>query len=131
MATTQLGGQHDARVLSDGDITVSNNRTDLDDPLPRADRYRIDEDAGAATLVESVSDPKVPSSSCCGSARRLANDSWVVAWGRAAMVGAYKPDGKPIYRLRWPGDGITYRANPPPKFVGVGDLRRAMDEMNR
>jgi hypothetical protein len=118
-------------VLRNGDITVSDNRTDLDDPMPEAERYRIDEDAGTATLVESVSDPKVPSSFCCGSARRLPNKSWLVSWGAANLVGAYTADGKPIYRLRWPSDDITYRANPLPNFVGVGDLRRAMDKMNR
>jgi len=123
-----LGGQHDVRVLSNGDITVSNNRTDLADP-PEAERYRIDEDAGTATLVESVSDPKVPSSFCCGSARRLPDESWLVAWGAAKVIGAYEPDGRPIYRLRSPA-GLTYRANPVPGFVGVGELRRAMDEMN-
>jgi hypothetical protein len=124
-----LGGQHDVRVLRNGDITVSNNRTGLADQLPRANRYRIDEAAGTATLVESVSDAKVPSSFCCGSARRLPNKSWLVAWGAAKVIGAYEPDGRPIYRLRSPA-GLTYRANPVPGFVGVGDLRRAMDEMN-
>ena len=48
---------------------------------PRAVRYRIDEQAGTATLLESISDPVVPESMCCGTARRLTNGHWLIDWG--------------------------------------------------
>jgi len=125
-----IGGQHDVRVLPNGTVTIHNNRTGLDDGVPRAERFRIDEAAGTATLVESLADPKVDTAQCCGSARRLPDKSWLVAWGRSEIVGAYDRDGRPLYRLRVPGS-FTYRANPVTDVVGRGDLRDAMDRMNR
>ncbi len=79
-----FGGQHDARLLADGTLTVFDNRSYLGGEAgqpPRAVRYRIDEQAGTATLLESISDPAVPVSKCCGSARRLGNGNWLVDWG--------------------------------------------------
>ena len=55
-----FGGQHDARLLSDGTLSVFDNRTGLDDAKPRAVRYEIDQAAGTATLLQSISDPEVP-----------------------------------------------------------------------
>ena len=40
---TPFGGQHDARLVPDGTLTVFDNRTGLQDPAPRAVRYRIDQ----------------------------------------------------------------------------------------
>ena len=75
-----LGGQHDVRLQPDGSITIYDNRTNLPAP-PRAVRYQIDEGAKTATLLEEVTDPQVPSSLCCGSARRSADGSWLMSWG--------------------------------------------------
>jgi hypothetical protein len=121
-----IGGQHDVRVLPDGTVTIHNNRTGLADPVPRAERFRINEDKGTATLVESITDKKVPEATCCGSARRLADGTWLAAWGRNEIVGAYGPDGSPLYRFRIPGS-FTYRANTLPDGIGRSDLRDAMD----
>ncbi len=52
-----LGGQHDARLLPNGTITIHDNRTGLGDP-PRAVRFRIDAENGTARLVQSVQDPR-------------------------------------------------------------------------
>lgn len=124
-----IGGQHDVRVLPNGTVTIHNNRTDLDDAVPRAERFRIDEDAGTATLVDSIADPKVDKAPCCGSARRLPDKSWLVSWGQNWNVGAYDADGRVIYRLGILGS-FSYRANPV-TAVGTRDLRRGMDRMNR
>ena len=67
-----FGGQHDARLLPDGTLTVFDNRTDLSDPRPRAVRFRIDEQARTPTYLWSITDPAISFSICCGSARRLA-----------------------------------------------------------
>ena len=88
-----IGGQHDVRVQPNGRSRSTTTATGLDDPEPRAERFRIDEDAGTATLVESVTDPKVPTCFCCGSARRLDDRSWLVSWGGNDVVGAYDQDG--------------------------------------
>ncbi|MEZ5062894.1 MAG: arylsulfotransferase family protein [Solirubrobacterales bacterium] len=123
-----LGGQHDVRVLPNGTITVHDNRTGLAAEAPRAERYRIDEEAGTAKLVESVGDRGIDSARCCGSARRLPDRSWLVSWGQNPVVGAYDGDGRPIYRLSIDGS-FSYRANPV-TAVGTRDLRRGMDRMH-
>ncbi len=121
-----LGGQHDARMLADGSITIHDNRTGLGDP-PRAVRYQVDADAGTARLVQSVADPKVPSSFCCGSARRLDSGDWLVGWGGDGTVGGYDADGSPLFRLKL-GLGFSYRANPVPD--GVVSKRKLRSAMN-
>ena len=63
------------------------NRTGLDDATPRAVRYRIDQAAGTATLLQSISDPDVPVSYCCGSARLLPNQDWLIDWGQGSLQG--------------------------------------------
>jgi hypothetical protein len=125
-----FGGQHDVRIEPNGTITLFDNRTFLDGP-PRAVRYRIDEKAGTARLVESVTDPEVGASICCGSARRFGSGSWLIGWGgqRPGVVGAYDERGRPLFRMRTPGH-FSYRAMPVPKgSVTLADLRRGMDAM--
>ena len=55
-----LGGQHDARLLPDGTLTLFDDRTELASSAPRAVRYRINQKTQTATLLESISDPAVP-----------------------------------------------------------------------
>jgi hypothetical protein len=116
-------------VLPNGDVTFHNNRTDLADHEPRAERFRIDEQAGTAKLVESVTDPQIPEAPCCGSARRLDDKSWIVSWGQKPVVGAYDRSGDVIFRLGIVG-AFSYRANPV-TAVGTKDLRTGMDRMSR
>ncbi|MEZ5062895.1 MAG: aryl-sulfate sulfotransferase [Solirubrobacterales bacterium] len=125
-----FGGQHDVRVQPNGTVTVFNNRTDLADAVPRAERFRIDEQAGTAKLVQSITDPEMTEARCCGSARRLPDRSWLISWGSNAMIGAYDDRGRPLYRMTIPDDAFTYRANPV-LDLGARELRRAMDDMNR
>ena len=126
-----FGGQHDARLLGDGTLTVFDNRSFLPDQAaqPRAVRYRIDEQAGTATLLQSISDPTVTTSACCGSARRLGNGDWLIDWGLNAPIGGYKPNGDPTFRLRFK-TRFSYRAEPVPNGVlSPQFLRQAMDAM--
>ncbi len=128
--TYTFGGQHDARLLADGTVTVFDNRTDLNSP-PRAVRFRIDETAGTATLLQSISDPDVPLSGCCGSARRLSNGDWLIDWGQATNhpIGGYKPNGERTFLLTLDGRS-SYRAEPVPAgAVSAQSLRHAMNAM--
>lgn len=121
-----LGGQHDARVLPNGTVTIYDNRTALPDP-PRVNRYRIDEDAGTATLVQSFEDPEVPNSICCGSARRLPAGEWLVGWGGVGTVGAYDRTGERIFKFTL-DTNFSYRAVPiADGAVSARRLRRGMD----
>jgi Arylsulfotransferase (ASST) len=131
-----LGGQHDARVLPDGTVSIFDNRTVLPDQTPRMARYRIDQAAQTATLVQSISDPDVPLSYCCGSARQLPNRDWLIDWGRGAAgaqaggsIGGYAPDGERTFRLAFQST-YSYRALPVPSgSVTVKQLRENMDAM--
>jgi hypothetical protein len=120
-----LGGQHDARFLPDGTLTIHDNNTGLPYPL-RAVRYRIDERLRTARLVESISDPQVPYSYCCGSARRLDDGSWIASWGSMPIVAGYAPGGARTFKLDF-GSVFSYRANPVPRPISVQSLRSGMD----
>jgi hypothetical protein len=90
-----FGGQHDARLLPDGSVTIHDNGTGRG-RAPRAVRYKIDltpitlptPKAGTATWQEQVTDPNLaPTSFCCGSARRLSGGDWVMGWGGTGTPG--------------------------------------------
>ena len=119
-----LGGQHDARFNADGTISIFDNNSGLGIP-PRVARYKVDEEARTARLVESFSDPDVPGSFCCGSARRADDGSWLVAW--PLKVGAFDSEHREIFGLSIPG-GFPYRALPVNgRYLSTGNLRKAMN----
>ncbi len=129
-ASYPLDGQHDARRLSDGTVSIHDNFTRSSKP-PRVVRYRINPRAGTAKLVQSISDPAAKRSFCCGSARRLPSHDWLVGWGGLEFVGAYSPNGRRIFRLRFPG-GFSYRAFPVPAHaLTARRLRHAMNVISR
>jgi len=122
-------GQHDARILRDGTLTLHDNGTDTARP-PRAVRYRIDRRANTATLLEDVRDPAAPGSICCGSARRLDGGNWVTAWGGQPFVTEFTPAGSPVFRLTFTQGLFSYRADPVAfGRLSAATLRKAMDSM--
>ncbi len=124
-----FGAQHDARLLSDGTLTVFDNRTNLGQKRPRAVRFRIDEATRTATLVQSITDPAVDTSYCCGSARRLGNGDWLIGWGSKNPIGGYRPNGERTFLLT-PDSGWSYRAEPVPAgALTAEDLREGMRAM--
>ncbi len=106
-----FGGQHDARLLPDGTLTTFDDRTQLANRAPRAVRYRIDQQTGTATLLQSISDPDVTATDCCGSARRLPNNDWLISWGKDNPIGGYTSTGKRTFLLRFKTQ-FSYRAEP-------------------
>jgi hypothetical protein len=125
-----LSGQHFARLQSDGTLTLHDNGTNAGRP-PRALRFRLDLAAHTATLLESVSDPAVAASPCCGSAWRFADGRWLISWGGASVVGEYARCGAPLWKLSFGDDLFSYRATPVgPGVVSVAKLRAVMDAMN-
>jgi hypothetical protein len=116
-----FGGQHDVRYLGGGRISVYDNGTNLG-RAPRAALYRVE--GGTATLLESVSDPAVPASVCCGSARYL-DGSWLVSWGGTELVSEVEPSGAKAFELEF-GQAFSYRAAPTDD-VTRRELRAGMD----
>jgi hypothetical protein len=111
--TGPFGGQHDARVLPDGTVTLHDNGT-TQNRAPRAVRYAIDETARTATLLEAVTSTQAPVSECCGSARRLPGGHWVIGWGNNTTSLATEEDGagNAVFSLRFPDGNVMYRIMP-------------------
>lgn len=126
-----LGGQHDARRLDDGTLTVFDNRARTGG-VPAAKRFRIDPVARTARLVESVTDPEVPQAGWGGSARRLPGGNWVIAWGGTPLITEQKGSGAVVFGLRFGGRYVSYRAQPLlPGVLRASELRHGMDVMAR
>jgi arylsulfotransferase ASST len=124
-----FGGQHDARLLKDGTLTVFDNRTNTGGS-PGADRFRIDPTARTATRIGHVTEPDVPESQWGGSARRLRGGNWVVCWGGTSLVTEQTPAGAVVLSLRFSGEHESYRAQPlPPGRVRAAALRHGMNQM--
>lgn len=123
-----LGGQHDARVLPDGTITTYDNGSLYDRP-PRAIRYRVDEVARTATMLEVVYHEKVVERSpCCGGIRRLPQGHWVGSWGPMPTAGEVDANGSPVLTLAFDALHGPYQFNPVEDgVIPARALRRAMD----
>jgi Arylsulfotransferase (ASST) len=123
-------GQHDARVLGDGTVTVHDNgfHPAAQRP-PRAVRFAIDADARTATLVEQKTDPGPPLTAfCCGSARRLPGGNWVMAWGSSELITEVSAAGERITSLQFEGHTFSYRVHPVPfGRLSAAALRAGMD----
>ncbi len=124
-----FGGQHDVRALSDGTVTLLDNGTGRG-RAPRALRFRIDERAHTATLLEQLVDHQTPAySPCCGSARKLPGGDWVVSWGGQRVVSELTPGDKPVFALTFTTE-VSYRAQPVlPGVISRDALVAAMDSM--
>jgi uncharacterized protein YndB with AHSA1/START domain len=123
-----LGGQHQPRRLPDGTITLHDNGTRKGRP-PRALRVAVDPIARTATVVERVSDPRVPASTCCGGATRLAGGHWLLSWGASALITELTASGRPVLTLEL-DKGFSYRAqNVPSTLLSRAALRAGMDAM--
>jgi hypothetical protein len=112
----RLSGQHDARRWPDGTVSVHDNGT-FDKRLPRVARYRIHSQRRTANLVEQVTDPRVPSSFCCGSARRLPHGHWLVGWGGKSIVAELGPGGSRPLTITLPNQLFSYRSVPVPASI--------------
>ncbi|HEY0630933.1 MAG TPA: aryl-sulfate sulfotransferase [Thermoleophilaceae bacterium] len=126
-----ISGQHDARLLPDGTLTLHDNRT-LTGRKPRALRFSIDEAAGTATELEHLTDPGSIYSICCGSARKLPGGDWVASWGSSGLVTELTPTGRRLFALRFGGHkgADSYRAVPVlPGQLSRRALRAGMDKM--
>jgi hypothetical protein len=125
-----FGEQHDARLLPDGSVTVFDNRSDLG--RPRAVRFRIDPTKRTARFAEEVTEEKADDSPAEGSARKLPNGHWVVAWGDTKVLSELTASGRLVWRLQFRDDGVvTYRLTPIPfGRLAAFELRRAMNRMH-
>jgi Arylsulfotransferase (ASST) len=122
-----ISGQHDARLLPDGSVTLYDNGTlGLGPPRPpRNVRYALNLQANTATLIEQIADGEVVRSGCCGSTRRLAGGNYVTGWGGNFQISEYSPNGARVFRIN---GSFVYRGTPtPPGQYTAQQFRDGMD----
>jgi hypothetical protein len=123
---TQLfSGQHDARLLPDGSLTIHDNGSRAVRP-PRALRFTVDTGTTTATETEDVADARVPHSGFEGSVEKLPGGDWLADWGGSDFTTELNEAGQPQLTITYPGS-ISYRAADVP--VSIDSLRAAMDAM--
>jgi hypothetical protein len=121
---SHFGGQHDARLLPDGTVTVYDNGSNLG-RTGRAVRYQVSF-FGTATMLEQRTDPNVALSLWGGSARRLSGGNWVIAFGGTDTVAEYDGNGNRVFE--WKTSAGLYRAVPvEPGVLSREALRAGMD----
>jgi hypothetical protein len=123
-------GQHDARMLGDGTLTVHDNGFHANSSRgPRAVRYALDTSARTATLVEQKHDPGPPLTAlCCGMSRKLPGDNWVMAWGSSGLITELSTSGERVTSLQFDNQIFSYRAHPVlPGALSRIALRDGMD----
>jgi hypothetical protein len=111
-----FGGQHDARILSDGTLTLYDNGTHANRPA-RGVHYRLDLARRTATLLDVVGDPSEPAILCCGSYRQLVFGNVVFGWGHnqdsGPDVAEYTSTGQRRFTLTFTDPAtFVYRAIP-------------------
>jgi hypothetical protein len=124
-------GQHDARLYSDGSLSIFDNGSDGNGSpthAPRAVRYSLDTGAMTATLMSQVSDPAITTPSfCCGSARWLPGGNVAIGYGFTKTEAEYDSSGNRVWAL----NGLfSYRSIPVlPGVLNADTLRAGMDFM--
>jgi len=125
-----FGGQHDARLLADGTLTLFDNGS-FYERAPRAVRLRLDTRRRTARVLEQVRYRPARRSLCCGGARRLPGGRWVISWANRPLITEQTEDGSVRFRLRF-AELFSYRAFPIPRGrLDREALRRGMDAMQR
>ena len=124
-----FGGQHDARLWTDGTLTVHDNGSWRDRP-PVMDRFRIDPIARTATVLERIANPEVRISKAIGGTRKVAGGNWVTSWGGSPIVTEQSADGAIVRRFAFAKNHWSYRVVPIERGrLGAATLRRGMSEM--
>lgn len=124
-AANLFSGQHFARLAPNGSVTVHDNET-LSGRPPRAVDFDIDTQSMTATETQQITDPRVSTAVCCGSAQLLAGGDWVITWGASDITTELTPSGAPVLTITYPGT-FSYRAQP--VLTTVDAMRRAMNVM--
>ncbi len=122
-----LGGPrrpHDARLHGDV-LTLLDNRTDMGQAA-RAVAYRIDEQAGTATLLWQLDNPSATPTLGLGSNRVSPDGSVLVNWGAGTqpMITEYDAAHTELMRISQVGGGAVYRiVKEPPGSFSAAVLR--------
>ena len=108
---TNFSGQHFARLLPNGMLTVQDNGTRAKPARAvRALEIQLNLSKHSATIVQQVTDSRTPTEAfCCGSALKLPTEDWVISWGFVDYTTELTSEGKPQLAITYPGT-YSYRA---------------------
>jgi hypothetical protein len=107
---TNFSGQHYARILPNGTVTVQDNGTDaVPTRRVRALNISVNPTRHSATILKEITDVRTVHSDCCGSAIRLSTGDWVMAWGANDFTTELNSAGAPQLTITYPGLS-SYRA---------------------
>ncbi len=118
--TYYFSGQHDARIIANGNLTLFNNDNNLTNPIQSsAKEYKLDEVNKTATLVWRYNHPLVNGfdviSNAMGNAQRLPNGNTLINWGLISKVDQPYPKvtevdslGNIVWELRWISDSVNF-----------------------
>ncbi|MCX6388748.1 MAG: aryl-sulfate sulfotransferase [Solirubrobacterales bacterium] len=125
----RFSGQHDARVQPDGSVTLYDNGSGVPGRAPRVVRWQINAEAGTAALVEEFRDPLIAGALAGGSARKLTNGGWLVAWCDRPYIRAYSAAHNMVFSMKFAVGGRSYRAVPvKTSDISRGQLVSGMDK---
>ena len=107
---TNFSGQHYARMLSNGTITVQDNGTSAAPARRvRALNISVNLTSHTAKILKQITDSRTTHSACCGSAIKLPTGDWVMAWGDNDFTTELDASGVPQLTITYPGLS-SYRA---------------------
>ncbi len=78
--TNIISSQHDSRLYPSRVLSIFDNGT-YANRNPRIIELKIDEKNYKAKVISSYASTFQDQSNCCGSARKLSNNKWLVSWG--------------------------------------------------
>jgi Arylsulfotransferase (ASST) len=120
-----FSGQHEARILPDGTLTVQDNGTQPLRPV-RALRFSIDPATRTATEIAQVTDSRFGTAFCCGGVVHLPTGDWLASWGTAEYATELTPSGTPVLTVSY-APYFSYRVAP--VVPAIAALRAGMNAM--
>jgi len=110
--------QHDARVHSDGTLTIFDDGPGPSSQQARAIRVGLDVPGRSAVLLQEYAHPQALLVAAMGNAQQLAGDAMFVGWGTQPYMTEFGPLGDVRFDAKFSGDAWNYRAFRSP-WVGL------------
>jgi hypothetical protein len=103
--------QHDIRRLSNGNITLLDNREGLTPRYSRAVEYELDEVGKTARLIWQYRNTPDTYGPFLANAQRLPNGNTLIGWGSTRpTLTEVKPDGTKAFELSFATPQVSYRS---------------------
>ncbi len=111
--STGFSHQHDARRITNGNLTLFDNGNLHNPQYSRGCEYQLDETNMTALLVGDFQNDPVTFTTATGSMRRIADGNTLIGWGindTPPSVSELHPDNTVAWAIDYPGNVYSYRA---------------------